>query len=42
MTSKGSVAEGILLKMLLQNGIEAGLGETERKDEIERNVEALK
>jgi hypothetical protein len=42
MTSKGSAAEGILLKMLLQNGIEAGLGETERKDEIERNVEVMK
>ena len=34
MTSKGSVAEGILLKMLLQNGIEAEHGSPTRPGDI--------
>ncbi len=34
MTSKGSVAEGILLKMLLQNGIEAEHGSPSRPGDI--------
>ena len=34
MTSKGSAAEGILLKMLLQNGIEAEHGSPSRPGDI--------
>jgi hypothetical protein len=34
MTSKGSAAEGILLKMLLQNSIEAEHGSPSRPGDI--------